>query len=49
MTALPDSSSLRRLAAPPRPVPLLVRLRLLFGGMVSQLGWFFLGFGTIFF
>jgi hypothetical protein len=33
---------------PPRAVPLPVRLRVLFGGMVSQMGWFFLGFGLIF-
>src|SRR5439155_19469836 len=30
-------------------VPLLVRLRVLFGGPFSQFGWFFLGFGMIFF
>ena len=46
---LPDSSSLRRLANPPRPVPLLVRLRVLFGGMASQFGWVLFGFGMIFF
>ena len=33
---------------PPRAVPLPVQLRVLFGGMVSQMGWFFLGFGLIF-
>jgi len=36
------------LAGPPRPVPFLVRLRVLFGGFTSQFGWFFLGFGLIF-
>lgn len=33
---------------PPRAVPLPVQLRVLFGGMVSQMGWLFLGFGLIF-
>jgi hypothetical protein len=33
---------------PPRDVPLTVRLRVLFGGIFSQLGWFFFGFGMIF-
>lgn len=32
----------------PRWVPLLVRLRLLFGGFFSQFGWMFFGFGMIF-
>jgi len=36
------------LQAPPRPVPLPVQVRVLFGGMVSQMGWLFLGFGLIF-
>jgi len=45
----PDTSSFRRLANPPRPVPLLVRQRVLFGGMTSQMGWVFFGFGMIFF
>jgi hypothetical protein len=36
------------LAGPPRPVPFLVRLRVLFGGFTSQFGWLFLGFGLIF-
>ncbi len=45
-----DSSSFGRftLAGPPRSVPLLVRLRLLFGGFVNQFGWLFFGFGMIF-
>lgn len=47
--SLPDSSSLRRLANPPRPVPLLVRLRVLLGGTASQIGWVLFGFGMIFF
>ena len=32
----------------PRSVPLLVRLALMTGGVLSQLGWFFVGFGLIF-
>ncbi len=36
------------LAGPPRGVPLLVGLRVLFGGVLSQMGWFFFGFGMIF-
>src|SRR5437773_1352912 len=48
MTLVTDCSRLERLAAPPRPVPLLVRLRVLFGGAASQAGWFFFGFGMIF-
>ena len=36
------------LAGPPRPVPFLVRLRVLFGGFISQFGWLFFGFGLIF-
>lgn len=36
------------LAGPPRSVPLLVRLRVLFGGFESQFGWVFFGFGLIF-
>lgn len=37
------------LALPPRPIPLLLRSELLFGNILAQLGWFFLGFGGIFF
>lgn len=33
---------------PPRAVPSTVRLRVLFGGMLNQMGWFFFGFGMIF-
>jgi len=32
----------------PRQVPASVRLRVLFGGFLSQFGWLFLGFGMIF-
>jgi Protein of unknown function (DUF3592) len=36
------------LGRPPREVPLLLRLRVLFGGFSNQFGWFFFGFGMIF-
>ncbi len=49
MTELSDSSILRRLAGAPRAVPLLVRVRILFGGQASQIGWLLLGFGLVFF
>ncbi len=32
----------------PRTVPLLIRLRILFGGFLNQFGWLFFGFGMIF-
>jgi hypothetical protein len=32
----------------PRPLPLLLRTQLLFGGFSNQFGWIFLGFGLIF-
>jgi hypothetical protein len=31
------------LAGPPRTVPLLIKIKLLFGGVRNQGGWFFLG------
>ena len=34
---------------PPRQIPLRVRLRLLSGGFLNQFGWFFFGFGMIFY
>ena len=37
------------LARAPRPVPLLVCSQVLFGDMLTQFGWFFFGFGMIFF
>ncbi len=37
------------LDGPPRYVPVLVTLRLLFGGFMNQFGWLFFGFGMIFF
>jgi hypothetical protein len=36
------------MAEPPREVPSLVRLRLIFGGALSQIGWAALGFGMVF-
>ncbi|MDH4240860.1 MAG: DUF3592 domain-containing protein, partial [Phycisphaerae bacterium] len=36
------------LAGPPRDVPILVRLRVLFGGFLNQFGWIFFGFGLVF-
>jgi hypothetical protein len=40
--------NLLNLAAPPRPVPLSVRVVILFGGFMNQFGWLFVGFGLIF-
>lgn len=40
---------LDRLMAPPRRVALPVRCQLMFGGFLSQFGWFFFAFGMIFF
>lgn len=37
------------LAAPPRAVPLPLRLQALFGGFLNLFGWIFFGFGLIFF
>lgn len=42
MTAHPE------LARPPRSLPFVLRLQLLFGGFGNQFGWFFLGFGLVF-
>ncbi len=36
------------LGMPPRPIPLLVRGRLLFGGFMNQFGWLWLAFSMIF-
>jgi len=36
------------MTGPPRAVPGLVRLRVMFGGFVNQFGWIFFGFGMIF-
>ncbi len=35
-------------AAPPRHVPLLVRMQVRLGGLLSQMGWIFFGFGMVF-
>jgi len=43
-----DKIRLDTIQDPPRDVPLALGLRALFGGMFSQMGWFFLGFGLIF-
>ena len=51
----PTSASSRKeqlthlLAQPPRPVPLPLRVQVLFGGVVNLFGWIFFGFGMIFF
>lgn len=42
----PDELS--RLSSPPRPVPLSTYLRVIFGGVLPQMGWLFFGFGMIF-
>ena len=39
----------RRLTPPPRHVPAGLKISLLFGGPLNMIGWFFLGFGGIFF
>ena len=44
-----DSFAHRRLMDPPRDIPLAVVAQLLFGGVLGFLGWFFFGFGMIFF
>jgi len=36
------------LSDPPRSVPVMVRLRVQFGGLLDQFGWLFFGFGMIF-
>ena len=42
------SRNILNLAGPPRDVPLLVRLRIIFGGFLNQFGWIFFGFGLVF-
>ena len=37
-----------RLAIPPRDIPFLLMLRIYFGGVFSQFGWIFFGFGLTF-
>ena len=36
------------LSPAPRPLPMLLRSQLMFGGFMNQFGWFFFGFGMIF-
>jgi hypothetical protein len=43
------SDSTDTLGLPPRSVPLLMRLQMVFGGTSNQLGWLFFGFGLLFF
>lgn len=42
----PENYELNR---PPRHVPPMLALRVMFGGFMNQFGWFFFGFGMIFF
>lgn len=37
------------LMGPPRHLPLLVRMRILFGGALNQIGWLMFGFGMVFY
>ncbi|MCK5685765.1 DUF3592 domain-containing protein [bacterium] len=37
------------LTRPPRNIPLMLKIQVLFGGFMNQFGWFFFGFGMIFF
>jgi hypothetical protein len=48
-TAANEFTPLRSLGDPPRFVPPSLRLGLLFGGFYNQFGWFFFGFGMIFY
>lgn len=43
-----DSSSYFNLVSPPRQIPALLRVQVLFGGFINQFGWGFFGFGLIF-
>lgn len=43
-----DGSPVSRLPPPRRSLPLTLRARILFGGVVSQFGWAFFAFGMIF-
>jgi hypothetical protein len=43
------SQSTFAIEAPPRGVPASIRRKLLFGGVINQMGWVFFGFGMIFF
>jgi len=48
VTQATDRQPLEATQSPQRSIPLPVLVRVLFGGMVSQMGWLFLGFGLIF-
>ncbi len=43
-----NTGTMFNFSGPPRSVPIAVRARVLFGGILSQFGWLFLGFGLIF-
>ena len=44
----PINTGLFAFAGPPRAVPAGLRMYVLFGGFLSQFGWFFFGLGTLF-
>ena len=44
-----DATRSFELGKPPRAIPGVTRRKLLFGGVYNQMGWFFAGFGLIFF
>jgi len=46
---LPRTAVEPAILLPPRAVPLCTWVTVLFGGVLQQIGWFFLGFGMIFF
>ncbi len=48
-TTVEEFAPLRTLTDPPRHVPPSLRLGLMFGGFLNQFGWFFFGFGMIFY
>jgi len=48
-TKLPRTAVEPAILLPPRTVPLCAWITVLFGGVLQQIGWFFLGFGMIFF
>ena len=48
MTQATDQPTIEAAQRPQRSIPLPILVRVLFGGMVSQMGWLFLGFGLIF-
>jgi len=48
VTQATDQPTIEAAQRPQRSIPLPILVRVLFGGMVSQMGWLFLGFGLIF-